>query len=128
MSFKRRRQLKGQQGTELTTCDMRTLLPRVLGQIERLHQDRPDLIVEAWPDLIGSQLAPMTQATSFDQGILWVRVGNSTLYSVLMQHERVRLLGKLRERFPAVEIKNIVFRLGACPSNSGTPETEKTRE
>ena len=111
MSFKGRRQ--GHQGTALTTCDMRTLLPRMLGQIGRLHQDRPDLIVAAWPELIGPQLAPMTQATAFNQGILWVKVGNSTLYSVLMQHERVRLLGKLRERFPAVEIKNIVFSLGA---------------
>ena len=97
---------------KLTNKQMRDLLPKMLGKIGGLQRDRPDLIVAAWPQVIGEKLAPMTQALSFDKGILWVRVNNSTLYSLLSQHERSRLLRALREKFISVEIKNICFRLG----------------
>lgn len=102
----------GRQGTETTTRDMRSILPGLLGEIGRLHQDRPDLIVAEWPRIIGERLSAMTRAVSFEQGILRVLVGNSALYSLLALHERERLLKTLRERFPSVAIKNIVFRVG----------------
>ena len=107
-----KRNPQGYNGTEVTSYDMRMLLPQILGQIGEKQKDRPDLILVAWPQIIGSQLAPMTKALSFDGGILLVKVNNSTLYSLLSQHEKGRLLSCLRERFPAVEIKNIIFRLG----------------
>lgn len=107
-----RRNPEGYNGTEPTNRDMRLLLPRLLGQIGEMHRERPDLILAAWPQIIGEKLSPMTKAVSFDGGILFVKVNNSTLYSLLSQHERGRLLACLRERFPAVEFKNIVFRLG----------------
>lgn len=96
----------------LTNKHMKDLLPKVLGKIGALHRDRPDLILAAWPLIIGEKLASMTKAVSFDRGILFVKVGNSTLYSLLSQHERGRLLKNLREKFPSVEIKNIHFRVG----------------
>lgn len=102
----------GYDGIESTNRDMRTLLPRLLGQIGEMHRERPDLILASWPEIIGSKLAPMTKAISFEAGILYIKVNNSTLYSLLSQHERGRLLKCLRDRFPAVEFKNIVFRLG----------------
>lgn len=91
---------------------MRDLLPHLLGQIGSLHKERPDLILLAWPEVIGEKLSPMTKAVSFADGILVVKVNNSTLYSLLSQHERGRLLKCLREKFPAAGIKNIAFRLG----------------
>lgn len=91
---------------------MRDLLPKVLGQIGALHRDRPDLVVAAWPEIIGEKLGPMTQAVGFEKGVLTVKVRNSTLYSLLSQHERGRLLKCLREKFPSIEIKNISFRVG----------------
>jgi hypothetical protein len=97
---------------ELTNKHLKDLLPKVLGQIGALHQDRPDLILAAWPQVIGEKLASMTKAVSFDKGILFVKVSNSTLYSLLAQHERGRLIKCLREKFPSVEIKNIHFRIG----------------
>ena len=54
----------------------------------------------------------ISTAVSFVEGILIVRVRNSSLYSLLVQHERNRLLAVLRKKFPAVTIRNIVFRLG----------------
>ena len=75
--------------------------------IGEMHRERPDLILASWPEIIGSKLAPMTKAISFEAGILYIKVNISTLYSLLSQHERGRLLKCLRDRFPAVEFKNI---------------------
>ena len=97
---------------ETTNKQIKDLLPKVLAEIGALHRDRPDLIVQAWPDIIGEKLAPMTKPVSFDRGILTVKVSNSTLYSLLSQHERGRLLTCLKQRFPSVEFKNIYFRIG----------------
>ena len=96
----------------LTNKKLTDLLPKVLGEIGALHRDRPDLIVAAWPEIIGAKLSPMTKAVCFDKGILTIKVANSTLYSLLSQHERGRLLKCLREKFPTVGIKNIYFRIG----------------
>ena len=96
----------------LTNKHLKDLLPKVLGSIGAMHRDRPDLVMAAWPLVIGEKHASMTKAVSFDKGVLFVKVSNSTLYSLLSQHERGRLLKSLREKFPSVEIKNIQFRIG----------------
>lgn len=100
------------EGSDLTNKQMKDLLPKVLGKIGAIYRDRPDLILAAWPQIIGEKLALMTKAISFDNGILVVKVSNSTLYSLVSQHERRRLLKSLRDKFPSVEIKNIHFRIG----------------
>jgi hypothetical protein len=98
--------------TDTTNKQMKDLLPKVLQEIGAKHKDRPDLIVQSWPGIIGEKLAPMTKAVAFEKGILTVKVSNSTLYSLLSQHERGRLLKCLKQRFPAIEINNIYFRIG----------------
>jgi hypothetical protein len=98
--------------TATTNKQIRDLLPKVLEEIGARHKDRPDLIIQTWPEIIGDKLAPMTKAVAFEKGILTVKVSNSTLYSLLSQHERPRLLQCLKKRFPAIEIKNIYFRIG----------------
>jgi hypothetical protein len=65
-----------------------------------------------WPDVIGPKLASMTQAHSFVDGVLLVKVKNSTLHSLLSQNDKPRILNLLRKRFPNVEIKTIYFRIG----------------
>jgi hypothetical protein len=88
------------------------LLPTLLKQIRGRHQQRPDLIIAAWPEIIGEKLAPMTEAVSFEKGVLFIKVKNSTLYSLLSQHEKKRLVKSLQERFLSVEIRDILFRIG----------------
>jgi hypothetical protein len=83
-----------------------------MSQIGSAYQERGDLILAAWPAVIGERHAPMTQAVAFVGGVLTVRVRNSTLYSLLVQHERSRLLKALRTQFPQTAIHNIVFRMG----------------
>ncbi len=88
------------------------LLPHVLAKVGEIYQQRSDLILATWPDIVGVRLATMTHAVSFSDAVLFVKVKNSTLHSLLNQHEKLRLLNKLRQKFPHVEIKNICFRIG----------------
>lgn len=103
---------KQYDGTRLTSHRITDLLPRVLAKIGERCQQRPDLILAMWPDIIGVKLAAMTQAVSFVDGVLVVKVKNSTLHSLLSQYEKLRLLHLLRQKFPNAEIKNIYFRIG----------------
>jgi len=103
---------KNYDGTALTTHRVSDLLPTVLSKLSEVYQQRPDLILLAWPDIIGPQLAGMTQAKSFIDGVLTVRVKNSTLHSLLSQQEKPRILNILRQKFPQVCIKTIAFRIG----------------
>ncbi len=99
-------------GVRSPVREMKHLLGEVLGSIGHLHATRPDLIVAAWQEVIGPKLSPYTEAMSFREGILIVKVKNSTLYSLLSGHEKPRLLKSLQEKFPSVPIKNLIFRIG----------------
>lgn len=99
-------------GIEPTGKSIKQLLPSLLNQIGGAFQERPDLILAAWPHLISEQLAPRTKAVSFEQGILLIKVKDSTLLSLLSLHEKTRLLKSLRDQFPSVNIRNIIFRIG----------------
>jgi hypothetical protein len=107
-----RRNPKNYDGTRVTTRYIADLLPQVLSSIDGVHQSRPDLILAAWPEVIGQKFAGMTEALSFIDGVLLVQVKNSTLYSLLNQHDKPRILRNLQMKFPSVKFKNIYFRRG----------------
>lgn len=98
-------------GTRVTTHKVGDLLGAVLSKISVAHNDRPDLIMNAWPEIIGSKLAPMTQAISLCDGVLTVNVKNSTLHSLLSRHDKNRILSAIKQRFPTANIRNIMFRI-----------------
>lgn len=112
MDYPYRRTPKNYDGTKITTQRIGDLLPPLLAKIGAVYIQRPDLILAAWPEIIGSKLAGMTQAVSFREGVLLVKIKNSTLHSLLSQYERPKILSGLRQKFPNVEIKNIYFRIG----------------
>ena len=103
---------KGYNGVYLTSHKLRDLLSSGLYNIGMTYKDQGDLILAAWPEIIGKKLASMTEAISFDTGILYVKVRNSTLFSLLKQHDKPKILRSLRGKFPKTIIKNIVFRMG----------------
>ena len=88
------------------------LLPAMLDEIDESYCRRPGRILQAWPEIIGPRLAPMTEASFLKKGVLLVKVKNSALYSLLQQHEKKRLLNALQEKFSKEAVCNIVFRLG----------------
>ena len=96
--------------TACTSKHIRDVLPGVMSGIGKVFKDRPDLIVNAWPEVVGSRLAPQTRAVSFVDGFLNVKVKNSTLLSLLTQDKR-RVVQSLRAKFPKTKIKSVVFRL-----------------
>lgn len=99
-------------GSKTTTRHINQLLPRIFEEITKVYHDRPDLILAAWPEIVGAKLAPMAQAVFFRDGVLTVKVKNSTLYSLLNQNDKPRLIKNLRDKFPKTIIKTIHFRLG----------------
>lgn len=99
-------------GTGVTSHQLRDILPLVLKGVQGVYQSKAELVLDAWPSIIGCRLSSMTRAESFIDGVLTVRVKNSTLHSLLQQHDKSRLLAKLREKFPGVPLKTIVFRIG----------------
>lgn len=101
-----------QKDCRITNKTLIKLLPKMLERIAAMQKDRPDLILATWREIIGEKFAAMAKAIGFENGILLVKVSNSTLYSLLAQHEKKRLLQMLRKRFPSIEIKTIHFRIG----------------
>ena len=100
------------EGTQSTSKQLSDLLPKILEKMGCNFKDRPDLILAYWPELVGERLRGMTEAVSFLEGVLTVKVKNSSLYSVLATHEKSRLLRALKEKFPSTTIRNILFRMG----------------
>ena len=96
----------------LTNKHLKDLLPSALRTIDSRRSERPDLILEGWSEIIEEKWRSMTQAVSFEKGVLMVKVKNAALYSVLVQHEKPKLLRKLQEKFPEAALNNIVFRIG----------------
>jgi hypothetical protein len=107
-----RKNPKNYDGTKTTQHHLQNLLPAVFQGLFDRRQQRPDLILAYWPELIGPKFCQMTEALSFDEGVLTVRVKNASLYSILCQHEKSRLVTRLKEQFPKASIKTIHFRIG----------------
>jgi predicted nucleic acid-binding Zn ribbon protein len=88
------------------------LLPEWANQFQRGKKEAFSDLLHAWPEIIGPKMAKWTEAVSFVDEVLTVIVKSSTLYSVLCQHEKPQLLAKIKERFPNITVKTIVFRVG----------------
>lgn len=92
---------------------LQELLPEALACIRKSGRDGSGSnVIDAWPDVIGPKMASMTKVLSFERGVLTVAVRSSSLYSLLCQHEKPRLLRMMQERFPKNQVRDIVFRIG----------------
>ena len=96
-------------GTKSPAKQIGDLLPKMLADIGRRAGNEGESVFQFWFTLIGEKMAPMTECVSWEHGVLTVKVKSATLYSLLCQHEKSRLMKRLQEKFP---IRNIVFRIG----------------
>lgn len=99
-------------GTQNTSRQLSDLVGVELARLGDVYQERSDLLIAAWPEIIGPQLSMMTQVLSFSNGVLTVKVRNSTLHSLLSTHDKARILSAIKQKFPKVNVQNIVFRIG----------------
>lgn len=100
------------RGTRLTSHRLSSVLPLAMQSIEKNMKERPDLVLAAWPEIIGPKLATMTEAVSFNDNILIVHVHDSILYSMISKKEKPKIMAFIRQRFPNIHIKSIFFRFG----------------
>ncbi len=112
MAKKLRRTPRGYDEVEPTGKHLSEILPEWLAGVGARFQESSDLVLLAWPEVIGAKFAPMARAVSFIEGVLTVKVRNSSLYSLLIQHEKNKLQNQLQKQVPSVKIRNIIFRLG----------------
>lgn len=103
---------KNYQGLKPTGREIKSLLPLILDEYDHKFNLKSERVLAAWPELVGTQIASMSRAVSFDSGIVKVKVKNSTLLSLLANHEKARLLKQLKDSFPSHQIKNIIFTIG----------------
>ncbi len=112
MSYKIGRVPKNYEGIQPTGRSIKELLEPILDQVEKVTNDKPGKLIEAWPEIVGEKVARMTRAVSLENGIFLVKVHNSTLYSLLELHEKSRLLKIIQDAFPHLKIRKILFRMG----------------
>ncbi len=98
--------------TKLTNRHLKDLLPSLLQEIDSRRGERPDLVLSGWDQVVDAKWRCMTEAVSFEKGVLVVKVKNAALYSLLVQQEQARLLRKMQDRFPEAVLKKIIFRIG----------------
>ena len=103
---------KNYDGSLPTGRQVRDLVPKILSNISAKMSDEPLQILEAWPEIVGKRISKMSRSVGFEDGILKVHVKNSTLYSLLTEHEKPRLVAAFRKRFPNVNFRDIFFRIG----------------
>lgn len=96
-------------GVQNPVKKMADLLPEVLNDLGRKTRDPREEIFRFWRELIGEKMAMLAEPVAFVEGVLTVKVKSSTLYSLLVTHERPRLLARLQEKF---SIRNLIFRVG----------------
>mgnify|MGYP006291110709 CR=1 FL=1 len=103
---------KNYRGTRPTAKTIGQILPPLLGSIGASYNRRGDALLATWPEVVGKDVASMTRARSFIDGVLRVSVSNSTLLSLLTEHEKPRLIRELNKRVPQAGVKAIQFFIG----------------
>ena len=99
-------------GATPTGMQLKELLPGILSDLSAKLRDKPEQILDAWSEIVGKRIGKMSRAVSFEAGVLRVQVKNSTLNSLLIEHEKPRLVAAFRKRFPKVAFRDIFFRIG----------------
>jgi hypothetical protein len=103
---------KAKSDSESTTKSISQILPSILSNIEGKYKSNPSNVLECWPSIIGNELAPMTKVVGLEKGILTVKVKSSTLYSLLNNYEKDKILKKLQSKFSEKIIHKLYFKLG----------------
>ena len=96
-------------GTLPTGKKISDLLPGILSALERQTVDEKQAVSQLWFTLMGEKMAPFTQVVSLKNGVLTIKVKSATLYALLCQHEKVRLLKSIQAKF---QVRELIFRIG----------------
>jgi predicted nucleic acid-binding Zn ribbon protein len=99
--------------TKVTSRKLPELLQSLLAKVEAKFNAKPQILLDEWPKIVGPEIASMARAERFDDGVLYVKVKNSTLLSLLSNpHDKKRLIENIKQKLSGISIRNIVFRIG----------------
>ncbi len=104
--------MTSQKKVKSTSKHLKDLLGGFEKKLKKLNSIPSVEIVKFWPKIVGDNISKMTKAMEFKEETLFVKVNNSSLFSLLTLHEKQKLIQLLRKQFPTVKIKDIHFRLG----------------
>ena len=82
---------------------------RKLGLAERLTEGQ---ILKAWKDIVGEWFALHTCPDRIRDGVLYVRVVQSSVHCELDRNCKKQIIQKLKARFGAGRVRDIRFRIG----------------
>ncbi len=82
---------------------------RKLGLEDRLTEGQ---ILAAWSDIVGEWFALHTCPDRIREGILYVRVVQSSIHCELDRNWKPQIVRKLKSRFGAARIRDVRFRVG----------------
>jgi predicted nucleic acid-binding Zn ribbon protein len=82
---------------------------RQLGLAERLTEGQ---ILAAWKDIVGEWFALHTCPDRIRDGVLYVRVVQSTVFYELDRNWKPKIIQKLKARFGPNRVRDVRFRIG----------------
>lgn len=82
---------------------------RQLGLAERLTEGQ---ILAAWKDIVGEWFALHTCPDRIRDGVLYVRVVQSSVHYELDRNWKQRIIQKLKARFGGGKVRDVRFRVG----------------
>ena len=85
------------------------LLPGVLEDVKQRRGISQDAVFAFWFSLIGPKMGPYTQPISLKNRMLTIKVKSATMYALLCQYEKPRLLDAMRAKF---QVNDLIFRVG----------------
>ncbi len=104
-----RRTKRNYQGINPTGKKISDLLPEMLGNLKQRGSVSQEAVFAFWFTLIGQKMAPLTQPISLKNRVLTIKVKSATLYALLCQYEKPRLLEALQAKF---QVDDLIFRVG----------------
>lgn len=104
-----KRTKKGYNGTLPTGKKIGDLLPDILQNIKKTEGTPQEAVFAFWFSLLGQKMAHLTQPISLKNRVLTIKVKSATLYALLCQYEKPRLLVQMQKKF---QVEDIVFRIG----------------
>ena len=96
---------------------LKEVIPEALKRAGGKERLKRGLVLAAWREVVGRELAQMTEAVALEEGTLLVQVPDPVVAHQLT-YSRLALLKRYEERFPGV-VKEIRFQVGRVESQAG---------
>jgi predicted nucleic acid-binding Zn ribbon protein len=87
------------------------LVPEAMNRLRMRTTFTEEEICAAWEEIVGPVLAPHTHPSGLRRGVLLVSVVQPTVHYTIQGMKKM-LLERLQERFGAVRVQDLRFRMG----------------